>query len=304
MNASGPAFAVWFTGLSSSGKTTLATALQKELQSLGLQVKLLDGDVLRKSVSPDLGYSREDREIHVDRVALLAASLADSGVLPVVALISPYSAMRERARHKFASFVEVYVRCPLSVCEARDVKGLYKRARKGEIDHFTGKPTGGSRSVLAESARIARCNVVDLATVKGADVDAWVMPGGYGAAKNLSDFATKGAAATVNKDVGRIVREAFAAQIPIGACCIAPAILAAAAKQVASHLRLTIGNDSEVAKQIASMGHIHVECKVDDVVLDTDRKVVTAPAYMYGDAPVAAVAAGIDKMVAQVLAWA
>ncbi len=173
-----------------------------------------------------------------------------------------------------------------------------------EIDHFTGKPTGGSRSVLAESARIARCKVVDLATVKGADVDAWVMPGGYGAAKNLSDFATKGAAATVNKDVGRIVREAFAAQIPIGACCIAPAILAAAAKQVASHLRLTIGNDSEVAKQIASMGHIHVECKVDDVVLDTDRKVVTAPAYMYGDAPVAAVAAGIDKMVAQVLAWA
>lgn len=177
-------------------------------------------------------------------------------------------------------------------------------AKLEEIDHFTGKPTGQMRSVLSESARIARCNIYDLATVKGADVDAWIMPGGYGAAKNLSDFATKGAAATVNKDVGRIVREAFAAQIPIGACCIAPAILAAASRQVAGHLRLTIGNDSEVAKQIASMGHIHVECKVEDIVVDNDRKVVTAPAYMYGDAPVHAVAAGIDKMVAQVLAWA
>lgn len=173
-----------------------------------------------------------------------------------------------------------------------------------EVNHKTSGATGQERSVLAESARIARSNIADLASVAGSDVDAWVLPGGFGAAKNLSDFASKGALATVNKDVGRVLREALSAQIPIAACCIAPAVVAAAAKQASTHLRLTIGNDADTARQIAAMGHVHVECAVDDVVLDQDRKVVTSPAYMYGDAPIASVAAGIDKMIAQLLAWA
>lgn len=172
-----------------------------------------------------------------------------------------------------------------------------------EVDHRSGQPTGRERSVLDEAARIARGHIADLASVKGSDVDGWVLPGGYGAAKNLSDFAVKGAAATVNKEVGRVLREALAAHIPIGACCIAPAVLAAAAKQVNAKLRLTIGNDADTAKQIAAMGHAHVVCAVDDVVVDADRKVVTAPAYMY-DASIAAVSRGIKKMVQQVVAWA
>lgn len=185
-----------------------------------------------------------------------------------------------------------------------DVRIFAPDVKLQEVDHKTGVATGLERSVLAESARIARSQIADLASVAGSDVDAWVFPGGFGAAKNLSDFVTKGALATVNKDVGRVLREALSAQIPIAACCIAPAVLAAAAKQASTHLRLTIGNDKDTAKQIAAMGHIHVECPVDDIVLDKDRRVVTSPAYMYADASIAAVANGIDKMVAQVLAWA
>ncbi|MCC7072039.1 MAG: isoprenoid biosynthesis glyoxalase ElbB [Deltaproteobacteria bacterium] len=172
-----------------------------------------------------------------------------------------------------------------------------------EVDHISGKPTGLERGVREEAARIARGRVADLAGAGGAEVDGWVLPGGYGAAKNLSDFASKGAAATVNKEVGRVLREALAAQVPVGACCIAPAVVAAVAKQANAKLRLTVGNDPDTARVIASMGHAHVVCAVDDIVVDADRKVVTAPAYMY-DAPIAAVARGIRKMVQQVVAWA
>ena len=176
--------------------------------------------------------------------------------------------------------------------------------RLAEVDHVTGEPTGAERNVLAESARIARGKIADVATVNGSDVDGWVLPGGFGAAKNLCDFAVKGAQASVHKDVSRVLREALAAHVPIGACCIAPAVVGAAAKQASTRLRLTIGNDKDTAKQIAAMGHAHVDCTVDNIVVDADRKVVTAPAYMYGDARISEVAAGIDKMVAQVVAWA
>jgi enhancing lycopene biosynthesis protein 2 len=172
-----------------------------------------------------------------------------------------------------------------------------------EIDHLTQKATGASRRALVEAARIARSNVKDLGGVHGADCDAWILPGGYGAAKNLSDFATKGAQGTVNKDVARVLREAFAAQMPVGACCIAPAVVGLVLKQLGQRVRLTIGNDPETAKQLAAMGHTHVECAVDDICVDAERRVVTAPAYMY-DAPIGAVATGIEKMVKQVIAWA
>jgi enhancing lycopene biosynthesis protein 2 len=156
---------------------------------------------------------------------------------------------------------------------------------------------------LLESARIARSRVTDLGSVHGADCDAWILPGGFGAAKNLSDFASKGANGTVHKDVARVLREAFAARMPVGACCIAPVVVGLVAKQLGQRVRLTIGNDPETAKQLAAMGHTHVECAVDDICTDEDRRVVTAPAYMY-DAPIGAVAAGIEKMIKQVIAWA
>ena len=192
----------------------------------------------------------------------------------------------------------------LAIDEAGAVARIFAPDMKlAEIDHKSGKATGHERNVLVESARIARGKIEDLAAVRASDLDGWVLPGGYGAAKNLSDFAHKGAQASVNKDVGRVLREALAAHIPVGACCIAPAVVGAAAKQTSTHLRLTIGNDPDTAKQIAAMGHAHVECAVEDIVIDADRKVVTAPAYML-DASIAAVAKGIAKMVRQVIAWA
>jgi enhancing lycopene biosynthesis protein 2 len=171
-----------------------------------------------------------------------------------------------------------------------------------EVDHLQSKSTGSERNVLVEAARIARGKVTDLAKVKGTDVDAWVMPGGYGAAKNLSDFAQRGSNATVHKEVARVLREALAAQIPIGAACIAPVVLAAATKTAGTRLRLTIGNDPDTAKAIQTLGAVHVECRVDDVVIDAERRVVSTPAYQY-DSNIASVNAGIVKMVKQVLEW-
>jgi enhancing lycopene biosynthesis protein 2 len=176
-------------------------------------------------------------------------------------------------------------------------------ATLAEVDHLKQTPTGGERSVLREAARIARSNVTDLAKAKGTDHEGWVLPGGFGAAKNLSDFASKGAAGVVNREVNRVVREAFAARIPVGACCIAPAVLALIGKGSSTKLRLTIGNDKETAKVISGMGHTHVDAAVTEVVVDADRKVVTTPAYMYDDASIDQVQAGIDKMIAQVVAW-
>jgi len=172
-----------------------------------------------------------------------------------------------------------------------------------EMDHLKMAPAGGERNVLKEAARIARSAVTDLANAKGTDHEGWVLPGGLGAAKNLSDFASKGASGSVNREVNRVVREAFAARIPVGACCIAPAVLALIGKGSSTKLKLTIGNDKETAKVISGMGHTHIDAAVTDIVVDSDRKVVTTPAYMYGDAGIDLVQAGIDKMIAQVVAW-
>jgi adenylyl-sulfate kinase len=131
-------FAVWFTGLPCSGKTTLATALRKELGRRGLQAHLLDGDVLRQSLSADLGFSKDDREAHVRRVVSLASSLMGHDAPVIAALISPYRSMREYTRNHIGSFIEVYLRCPLEVCESRDTKGLYRLARQEKLKDFTG----------------------------------------------------------------------------------------------------------------------------------------------------------------------
>ncbi|MCI4323700.1 MAG: adenylyl-sulfate kinase [Thermoplasmata archaeon] len=131
-------FCLWMTGLPSSGKTTLGAAVQKRLQSSGYHVELLDGDEIRKGLSADLGFDRKSREAHAGRVAFLAKLLARNGVIPIVTLISPYKTSRASARATIGRFVEVYVATPLTVCEQRDVKGLYKKARAGEIKDMTG----------------------------------------------------------------------------------------------------------------------------------------------------------------------
>lgn len=131
-------FVVWLTGLSGAGKTTLASALVPELREAGRKVELLDGDVVRTHLSKGLGFSREDRETNVARIAFVAHLLARNGVVAVVAAISPFRRGREEARRMIGDFVEVHVATPLEECIARDTKGLYGRALAGELPQFTG----------------------------------------------------------------------------------------------------------------------------------------------------------------------
>jgi adenylyl-sulfate kinase len=132
------AFTVWFTGLPSSGKSTLARLLETAIRARGFPVLVLDGDEVRTWLTAGLGFSREDREENLRRIAHLATFLNQAGVITITAAISPYASARQRAREVVGRFVEVYVDCPLEVCEQRDVKGLYRRARRGEIERFTG----------------------------------------------------------------------------------------------------------------------------------------------------------------------
>jgi sulfate adenylyltransferase len=131
---------VWLTGLSGSGKSTTAMALASRLEALGYPVRVLDGDAVRALLSPQLGFSRHDRDTNVLRVAQLACAAMDSGEIVICALISPYREARDRARVLIGpgAFIEVFVDTPLDVCEARDVKGLYRRARDGTITGVSG----------------------------------------------------------------------------------------------------------------------------------------------------------------------
>ena len=129
---------VWLTGLSGSGKTTIAQIVVGELRNRGAQATLLDGDALRMSVSKDLGFSRADRAENVRRVGLMAGTLCSRGMVTLVALVSPYRDARDAIRRQEQRFVEVYVNAPLEVCEQRDPKGLYRKARLGELTLFTG----------------------------------------------------------------------------------------------------------------------------------------------------------------------
>jgi len=133
---------LWFTGLSGSGKSTVAVAVERQLVALGRPAYLLDGDNLRHGLNGDLGFSAEDRDENVRRASEVARLFADAGVVSLVPLISPYRAGRDRARelHKAADvpFFEVFVDTPIEVCEQRDPKGLYAQARAGEIKGFTG----------------------------------------------------------------------------------------------------------------------------------------------------------------------
>jgi adenylylsulfate kinase len=134
-------FVLWFTGLSASGKTTVGSLVARELEERGLTVDVLDGDVIRTHLSKGLGFSKEDRDTNIERIGWVASRLARSGAAVIVSAISPYEETRRTARtlvEEYAPFVEIHVATPLEVCVARDPKGLYAKARSGEIEHFTG----------------------------------------------------------------------------------------------------------------------------------------------------------------------
>ncbi|MEL6469018.1 MAG: adenylyl-sulfate kinase [Cyanobacteria bacterium J06614_10] len=129
---------VWFTGLSGAGKTTINDALTAKLRERGVKLEVLDGDIVRTNLTKGLGFSKEDRDTNVRRIGFVCDLLTRNGVIVLVAAISPYKAIREEVRDRIGDFIEVYVSAPVEVCEARDVKGLYAKARSGEIKQFTG----------------------------------------------------------------------------------------------------------------------------------------------------------------------
>jgi len=168
-----------------------------------------------------------------------------------------------------------------------------------EVNHLTSQETGATRNALVESARIARGKIRDIKDVTAADLDAVIFPGGYGAAKNLCTFAEKGAAATVNPEVARLLREMVTAKKPIGAICIAPALIAAALGRDFKP-KLTIGTDAGTAAAIAETGSQHVNCPVTEFVVDRENKIVSTPAYMLATR-ISETADGIEKAVKAVL---
>ncbi|MFW6296383.1 MAG: adenylyl-sulfate kinase [Halothece sp.] len=129
---------IWFTGLSGAGKTTISRALAEALRSQGYQLEILDGDIVRENLTKGLGFSKEDRDENIRRIGFVSHLLTRNGVIVLVSAISPYAEIRNEVRQRIGNFLEVYVNAPLAVCEERDVKGLYKRARAGEIKQFTG----------------------------------------------------------------------------------------------------------------------------------------------------------------------
>ncbi len=131
-------FTLWFTGLSGAGKSTLSEIIEQRLRERGHKIEVLDGDIVRTHLSKGLGFSREDRDTNIKRIAFVCSLLTRNGVICISAAISPYSDAREWARREIGNFVEVYVNCPLEVCRERDVKGLYKLVDEGKIKNFTG----------------------------------------------------------------------------------------------------------------------------------------------------------------------
>lgn len=133
-----PGFTVWFTGLPCSGKSTLAELVAADMRRRGHFVEVLDGDEVRTHLSADLGFSKEDRDRHIQRIGWLCKILSRNGVVAIAAFISPYREVRDLNRREAGRFVEVFVDCPVDVCAQRDVKGMYERAFRGEIKNFTG----------------------------------------------------------------------------------------------------------------------------------------------------------------------
>ena len=165
------------------------------------------------------------------------------------------------------------------------------------VDHYSGDEMNGTRNVLVESARIARGNIKDVKELHAQDFDAVILPGGFGAAKNLSDFATSGANCSVQADVLQAVQSFASAGKPVGLMCIAPAL---AAKIYGAGVICTIGKDADTAAALTQMGAQHEECEVSEIIEDTQRKLVTTPAYMLAQS-ISEAASGINKLVDRIL---
>jgi enhancing lycopene biosynthesis protein 2 len=168
------------------------------------------------------------------------------------------------------------------------------------VNHRTGKVTEDVRNVLDESARIARGKVTDIAKIKAADLDALILPGGFGAAKNLCNFAVAGSKARVDPSVARLLRDMHKAKKPIAALCIAPTVVAAALRDERAHPKMTIGSDEKTATALEEMGARHVVCPVDEFRVDEESRIITSPAYMY-DGRISEVAAGIERTVRELI---
>ncbi|MDY0189248.1 MAG: isoprenoid biosynthesis glyoxalase ElbB [Desulfuromonas sp.] len=180
------------------------------------------------------------------------------------------------------------------ICMAPDIK------QPQVIDHISGTAAHEDRNVLTESARISRGKIRNISTVTAAEIDALVLPGGFGAAKNLCNFATMGANCTVNPELSALVTAMVAAAKPIGSICISPVILAKVLGSQGKNPQLTIGNDATTAAAINQMGANHVECAVDACVVDQKLKIVSTPAYMLAGS-ISEAAAGIEAAIAALL---
>ncbi|MNJ92703.1 Enhancing lycopene biosynthesis protein 2 [compost metagenome] len=169
-------------------------------------------------------------------------------------------------------------------------------------NHLTGKPENEKRSLLAESARIARGHIKDLAKLRAEDFDGLAFPGGFGAAKNLCNWAEKGSKCDVNPEVKRVILDFYNASKPIGAVCIAPVLVAKVLGD--KKVTVTIGNDKDTAAEILKTGAQHEDCPVDDYITDRETKVVTTPAYMYDEAKPHEVFKGIFGLAHELVEWA
>lgn len=169
------------------------------------------------------------------------------------------------------------------------------------VNHLTGKVAESEqRNVLVESARIARGEVKDISTISANDLDALILPGGFGAAKNLCDFAVNGPDCSVNGDVERLIKEMVAAKKPFAALCIAPALIARILGDNTPSPQLTIGNDTDTAEAIKKMGAQHIDCEVSEFIIDKNHNIVSTPAYMLAGS-IHEAATGIDKTVEALL---
>ncbi|PIR25161.1 MAG: isoprenoid biosynthesis protein ElbB [Deltaproteobacteria bacterium CG11_big_fil_rev_8_21_14_0_20_42_23] len=164
------------------------------------------------------------------------------------------------------------------------------------VNHLDGEQVPNARNVLQESARIARGHIADLHTANADELDALVMPGGAGAAMNLSTFAQEGENCEVNEDLLHLIEQMHIRHKPIAAICIAPATLAKALQDIGVSATLTIGDDAETAKKITAMGHSHENCRAVDCVIDRDKNIVTTPAYMNAKS-IGEVWSGVEKLV-------
>ncbi|MDY6849770.1 MAG: isoprenoid biosynthesis glyoxalase ElbB [Geoalkalibacter sp.] len=182
------------------------------------------------------------------------------------------------------------------ICMAPDMEQMHV------VNHLTGEPAEGEkRNVLVEAARIARGNIRNIAEVKADQLDGLFMPGGFGVAKNLCDFAVKGPECSVHPEVSRLVKEMVAAKKPLAAVCIAPALVSKVLGD--QKPKLTIGNDADVAGGLEKMGARHVQCPVSEFVVDEENKIISSPAYMLAGR-ISEAAEGIEKTVQALLKMA